>query len=156
MLVLALLLQIIGASPPGGEESPRHAAEQDCWGGRILWFQHGTDLLDPESVEVLRHWSRAVRDSKVNGHIELEASADGTGPTFNRDLSLRRTSQLKRLLRENGLGRLEVEARNTSFSTRRPDPDPEVEREKGQYAHVRLMVRYASEFIAPGLHRECR
>ena len=156
MLVLALLLQIIGASPPGGEESPRHAAEQDCWGGRILWFQPGTDLLDTESLEELRHWSRAVRDSKKDGHIEVEASADGTGPTFNHELSLRRTSRLKRLLHENGLGHLDVEARNTSFATRKPRADPEVEAEMGQYAHVRLMVRYASPFIAPGMYRHCR
>ncbi len=156
MHALALLLQIIGASPPGGEELPRHPAEQDCWAGHILWFEHGTDQLDVHSVESLRRWSRAIRDAKEDGHLEVEASADGTGPTFNRDLSLRRTSQLKRLLRENGLGHLEVEARNTSFATRRPDPDPEVEAEKGQYAHVRLMVRYASDFIAPGFYRECR
>jgi hypothetical protein len=157
MLVLALLLAAQGASPPVAEELPRHAAEQDCWGGRILWFEHGSDQLVAESLTDLRDWSRFVREDNEDGHLEVEASADFIGSTFNRDLSVRRTTQLKHLLRENGLGHLQIEVRPVLLPpSRAPDPDPEVEAEKAQFAHVRLMVREASEFLAGGIYRECR
>ncbi len=157
MLLLALLLAAQDPSPLAVEELPRHAAEQDCWGGHILWFEHGSDQLVEESLAHLRSWSRSVREENPDGHLEVEASADFSGTAFNRDLSVRRTTRLKHLLRENGLGHFEVEVRPVLLPpTRRPDADPGIEEEKAQFAHVRLMVREASDFIAPGFWRECR
>jgi hypothetical protein len=103
----------------------------------------------------LQSWIRNLGQIEEDGHVEIEASAGGSGPTFDHQQSLRRMLELKRILMANGVAASIIEMTQTSFQNAPPAPDAETKAEWARYGHVRFMVREASEFASPGFYRHC-
>jgi hypothetical protein len=123
----------------------------------MIFFEAGSDRLDQQAQDTLLGFARSVQESGEDGHFEVEASAPGDGTTYDRALALRRANQMKRLLQQHGFGNFDIEVRLQSFFgivSIRNEPS-EARDEYERQANVRFWVREASEFIGPGMYREC-
>lgn len=155
VLVLAFLLQGgVTAAPP---ELPRHALERECWIGRMVWFEPGSDRLLRQSQETLDWLIGQVLASGQEGHIEVEAEARILGLPFDRDLSLRRAERLRQYLLRHGFQKHDVEVRLEDEFGHRDYKDTKLEaaEEYGRMGRVTFLVRDAPEITHPGRYRHC-
>jgi len=74
-----------------------------CHGGAQIFFPAGSATLDVAGETMLRQFAARTRTDGPAGFVRIESGGDGTGDSFDRELSRRRSETIRDRLVTDGL-----------------------------------------------------
>lgn len=99
-----MLAALLLAAVPSAAEAPE-TPRNSCAGGRFIFFEPGSDRIDPAAAERLEAFAAGSRQLNASSDIKVESGGDGFGPAFDAALSGRRSDAIRAFLLARGLAR---------------------------------------------------
>lgn len=155
MVLLAFLL--LALSPPLGARLS-DTLPGYCAGGRMTFFERGSDRVEGPAVPMLDSFARYSLAQRANSVILIESGGDGTLSGFNPRLSRRRSEAIRDFLVAHGMSRRRIRIAVQENYGVRPLAGTDMDEFAARIGHVEERVtgeEYRRLYPQPGTIVEC-